>query len=68
MYSFEHIVKGSIDLQKAWAFYSDVSHWSEWDSDVESVILQGLPFGRGRLKKRFVSMNLHIPNMLSWRL
>ncbi len=41
MYSFEHIVKGNIDLQKVWALYSDVSRWSEWDSDIESVALQG---------------------------
>lgn len=41
MYQFEHMVKGDIDLKKAWIFYSDVSQWNKWDSDIENVILQG---------------------------
>jgi hypothetical protein len=41
MFQYENIVKGKMDIGKVWDLYSDVSRWSEWDSDMQKVVLEG---------------------------
>jgi hypothetical protein len=41
MFQYESTVKGKMDIGKVWALYSDVSRWSEWDSDMQNVVLDG---------------------------
>ena len=41
MFNFTFSVKGNIQLEKAWQLYSNVLEWQKWDSDIESVILEG---------------------------
>ena len=41
MFNFTFSVTGNIQLEKAWQLYSNVSEWSKWDSDIESIILEG---------------------------
>ena len=41
MFNFKNSVTGTASAEKVWGLYSQVSHWSKWDSDVESVSLEG---------------------------
>lgn len=41
MFQYENTVKGKMDIEKVWNLYSDVSRWSEWDSDMQKVVLEG---------------------------
>ena len=41
MFQYENTIKGKMDIEKVWALYSDVTRWSEWDSDMQSVALEG---------------------------
>lgn len=41
MFNFENSVTGNVLSEMLWELYCDVSCWSKWDSDIESVSLQG---------------------------
>ena len=41
MFQYENAISGKMDIEKVWTLYSDVSRWSEWDSDMQSVTLDG---------------------------
>lgn len=41
MFQYENIVKGKINVEKVWELYSNVNRWSEWDSDMQTVELEG---------------------------
>ena len=41
MFNFENSVTGMVSAEKVWGLYSQVTLWSKWDSDVESVSLDG---------------------------
>jgi len=41
MYNFKFSVTGNVQLKKIWELYSNVSHWCKWDSEIESVSLEG---------------------------
>ncbi len=53
MFNFEHSINGDIDLEKAWALYSNVSRWTEWDKELESVTIE----------EQFVKGSVGIMNM-----
>lgn len=41
MFSYENTIKGNFDRKKIWEFYSNVEKWSEWDTTINAVELQG---------------------------
>jgi len=41
MFQFENTIRGRMNIEKVWRLYSDVSQWSEWDSDMQKVTLEG---------------------------
>ncbi len=41
MFHYKHTVTGDFDKQRVWNYYSDVSLWKEWDSEVEGVDING---------------------------
>lgn len=45
-YEFEHSVETTASPEAVWVLWSDVSRWTEWDSGLESVVLDG-PFEVG---------------------
>jgi hypothetical protein len=45
-YEFEHTVTTTAPADAVWALWSDVSRWTEWDTSLEAITLDG-PFAAG---------------------
>jgi hypothetical protein len=41
MFQYENTIKGKMDIEKVWDLYSKVNRWSEWDLDMQEVVLAG---------------------------
>jgi hypothetical protein len=39
---FKHTVKTSASPERIWAIWTDVEHWSEWDTELHNSALDGL--------------------------
>ena len=51
---FDHIVETSAPPEKIWAAWTDVDHWPQWDTELDSASLDGsFALGtRGRVKPK----------------
>lgn len=47
---FRHTVETSASPEKIWAVWTDVSHWSNWDTELRDAYLMG-PFELGAVGK-----------------
>ncbi|MEC3980704.1 SRPBCC family protein [Amycolatopsis sp. H20-H5] len=45
-YEYEHTVTTTAPADAVWALWSDVSRWTEWDTSLEAITLDG-PFAPG---------------------
>ncbi|WP_373541083.1 SRPBCC family protein [Chamaesiphon sp.] len=47
---FSHTLQTSASPEKIWAIWTDVAHWSEWDTELSAASLDGT-FGLGAVGK-----------------
>jgi hypothetical protein len=42
MFKYENMVRGKMKIEEVWNLYSNVNRWSEWDTDIQNVDLEGM--------------------------
>lgn len=46
MWTYEHAVEADVAAEAIWEIWTDVERWGDWNSDIESVAIDG-PFAVG---------------------
>lgn len=41
MFKYENIIRGKMKIEKVWDLYSNVNQWPKWDTEMQSVDLEG---------------------------